>query len=356
MNRQTADTLHAAATFLELCQIWGILEPELASKIKFAKYHAVRIAKAIKAGEDPNLSNPVVEPLSTEEESYIPSDISETPGVQGIPNAGILTRASRQPTVEEVPDGHDQFEPYIAPGSLRNQPLHASRDDSQSRSQNRDAHSGREGIPPNNTEDYYTQLPPTDEILPPWNTQNQSDGGEYFPKVAQPGNDNAVSLPEMPSGEPNYLAPTSQPLTPAETGTSPRNSSSFYPQNLNRPQPRSLESFPPPQMDEPPTAEQPQAPESTYVPQQFIAPRYPSARPSQPLLPPAQLKSQDHVASSIPATAQPQVSNQTNFVADEEAIMTAQKHARWAISALNFEDVKTAVKELKGALDALGGR
>lgn len=48
------------------------------------------------------------------------------------------------------------------------------------------------------------------------------------------------------------------------------------------------------------------------------------------------------------------ISSQLNYVADEEAIMKAQKHARWAISALNFEDVKTAVKELRGALESLG--
>lgn len=338
---------------MELCQIWGALEPELASKIKFAKYHAVRIAKAIKAGEDPNLSNPAVEPWSAQEQSL---GISEAPSVQGIRNAENLTRASRQPTVEEVPDGHDQFEPYIAPGSLRDQPLHASRDDSQSHSQNQDGRSGREGIPPNNTEDYYTQLP-TGEKPPPWTSHSQSDGGEYFPEVAQPGNVNTVSLPEIPSGEPSYLAPSSQPLTPAEPRASPRNSSRFYPQDLNRPQPRSLESFPPPQMDKPPVPDQPQAPEPTYIPQQFNAPRNPSARPPQPSLPPPpRLQSQEYVASSIPAIAQPQVPNQTDFVTDEEAIMTAQKHARWAISALNFEDVNTAVKELKGALEALGVR
>ena len=34
--------------------------------------------------------------------------------------------------------------------------------------------------------------------------------------------------------------------------------------------------------------------------------------------------------------------------------MQAQKHAKWAISALNFEDVDTAVKELRIALNALG--
>lgn len=43
-----------------------------------------------------------------------------------------------------------------------------------------------------------------------------------------------------------------------------------------------------------------------------------------------------------------------NIVVDEESIMKAQKHARWAISALNFEDVPTAIRELKGALANLG--
>ena len=39
---------------------------------------------------------------------------------------------------------------------------------------------------------------------------------------------------------------------------------------------------------------------------------------------------------------------------DDEAVMAAQKHAKWAISALNFEDVDTAVKELRIALQSLG--
>ena len=55
-------------------------------------------------------------------------------------------------------------------------------------------------------------------------------------------------------------------------------------------------------------------------------------------------------------TALPPVVSQDNYLTDEEAILKAQKHARWAISALNFEDVNTAVKELRGALDSLGAR
>ena len=54
--------------------------------------------------------------------------------------------------------------------------------------------------------------------------------------------------------------------------------------------------------------------------------------------------------------ALPPVASQENYLADEEAVLKAQKHARWAISALNFEDVNTAVKELRGALESLGAR
>lgn len=36
-------------------------------------------------------------------------------------------------------------------------------------------------------------------------------------------------------------------------------------------------------------------------------------------------------------------------------IANVQKHARWAISALNYEDVETARKELRLALAMLGG-
>jgi vacuolar protein sorting-associated protein VTA1 len=55
---------------------------------------------------------------------------------------------------------------------------------------------------------------------------------------------------------------------------------------------------------------------------------------------------------------QPQVPQQQfvggNYRRDDEAVLAAQKHAKWAISALNFEDVDTAVKELRIALQSLG--
>lgn len=63
--RQTADTFQAAATFFELVNIWGPPDGEIQAKIKYAKWNAVRIAKALKEGKDPNESNP--KPQPTEE-------------------------------------------------------------------------------------------------------------------------------------------------------------------------------------------------------------------------------------------------------------------------------------------------
>jgi vacuolar protein sorting-associated protein VTA1 len=45
---------------------------------------------------------------------------------------------------------------------------------------------------------------------------------------------------------------------------------------------------------------------------------------------------------------------QSGFVADDMAMAKTQKHARFAISALTFDDLDTAVKELRAVLQAMG--
>jgi vacuolar protein sorting-associated protein VTA1 len=47
-------------------------------------------------------------------------------------------------------------------------------------------------------------------------------------------------------------------------------------------------------------------------------------------------------------------SSQPTLNRDQKSTSEAQKHAKWAISALTFDDVPTAVKELRNALAALG--
>lgn len=66
------------------------------------------------------------------------------------------------------------------------------------------------------------------------------------------------------------------------------------------------------------------------------------------------------VAAAAPARASmapaPSASQATSYgiTANDQAIAQAQKHAKWAVSALSFDDVPTAIKELRIALRQLG--
>lgn len=322
----------------------------MASKIKFAKYHAVRIARALKAGEDPNLSNPTVDLSAIQEQSQVLSDDAESPvspGTKGIENQN---QAARQPFVEDLPDEHENLEPHVAQKSLTRHFLPPAGDPSNIRPQNQDITSSRSTIPPE-TGDYYNSLPTGDisPLGPPWTNYNQSDGGGYFPRDAHSENGDPLSLPEIPSENPKV-----QPLNSA--GTSPQPSARYYSPSPDRPQSSSLESFPPPIVDQPRAPEPPRARVATNAPQHFSAPRDHSIYPLHPPFQQSPPKMQDQVAPGSHAGGQSQMPIQPTYVTDEEAIMAAQKHARWAISALNFEDVKTAVKELKSALEVLGVR
>ncbi|KAJ3497199.1 hypothetical protein NLG97_g2088 [Lecanicillium saksenae] len=97
VTRQTADTFDAAATFFDLTREWGTPDAETLQKIKFAKWNAARILKAIRQGDDPNESNP----KAPEPEAADPADVELDPTMKDIAN---LESSSRQVSLEEVPD------------------------------------------------------------------------------------------------------------------------------------------------------------------------------------------------------------------------------------------------------------
>ncbi|KAJ9101084.1 hypothetical protein QFC21_003302 [Naganishia friedmannii] len=84
-------------------------------------------------------------------------------------------------------------------------------------------------------------------------------------------------------------------------------------------------------------------------------PSAPATTPSpdaQPL-PSAPSAPRETVPVPVPVQTQPQA-YPTDL--DSKSIERCQKHARWAISALDYEDLETARKELRLALDLLEGR
>lgn len=245
------DTFQAAATFFDLLNmpIWAPADPDLAAKSKYAKYHAVRIAKAIKAGEDPNASNPVSEIANAQD----PLDELER---------GIAEPHYQPPTVESAPESKQPSPPTIAqpfpPASAT--PLAP------------DAPFQNVGPPTAGTEA----------------SRTGSVGGGYFPSVPTTYSDSAQAA-----------APTA-----------------------------------PSDIDSPADFYNPQPPATAPAPMPMAPPTIPASAP----LPPVQ---------AVPPGS---------YRTDDDSIMLASKHAKWAISALNFEDVNTAVKELRLALQSLGAQ
>ena len=416
-SRQTADTFQASATFLDLLQIWGTLEPDVASKSKFAKYHSLRIAKALKAGEDPNLSNPKSQ---TPAEEVLPSLDPNDVEVQAL--GGTSAPKARQPSVVEVPDEAHKIQRSLAQDSILDESLHPSRDASLPPSAARqpsvtevpdEAHrlqsnlavqssidqslhpsrapsappaSDVSPLPEQDAAAFYTNqtAEPADisPLEPPSLERQSSVGGNYFPVV--PSASTQRHLPSAPTtfgggpptdlpSAPTHLGKVDTDLPPAPSEPSVTSAStsarSDHRSAFNHPPGRESPPLPPHRhgtllsqgspvqiSQTPPSSFQPQPPQP---PQPFIPPQHRQTHGPVPPVP--QVRSpQTYAPTAIhPPIPQPPVyaappAQTANVVIDEESIMKAQKHARWAISALNFEDVPTAISELRGALASLG--
>ncbi|KAB8606235.1 hypothetical protein FH972_025865 [Carpinus fangiana] len=281
VSNQTADTFMASATFLELLQTWAPLSPEYAAKIKFAKYHALRIVKAVKAGQDPNTTNPVKEPDPELGDGEVAPLDPNDPEVQAINGTSSVYE---QPSVEDAPDTQR------LPGIVRTTTSGMTPAD------NPPIDKELSGAP--------SPLQATD------NPRQNSVGGGYFPEVS----------PTSPT------APTPPAVANKDAPVSP------------------IESTPPsiPAISSPPAVipdVTPDAGEQYYSEAKAgINPvTVPNPQPLQAPVP-------------NPAIQQPP----GNYLTDDDAVANAMKHSKWATSALNFEDVPTAVKELREALRSLG--
>ncbi|KAM3420353.1 hypothetical protein BST61_g3634 [Cercospora zeina] len=283
-TKQTADTFQASATFMDLLTIWGPLETEFAAKSKFAKFHALRIARAIKAGEDPNASNPVIEESPSAPQAPIEVDLETQ--LKALENE---EKAYKPPTVESAPDSRLPSRPHSTlPTSPSAQPTLPTI-----------------GAP---------SAQPIEPDVSPIETADvdgraASVGGEYFPAV--PGEAAPHVEPPHISSDPADFYNTAQP-SPSAPAASDFGGLPQEPATLSHAVP-------------PPSAVLP-----SFSPPLAAIPAAPS-RATAPIVPPV-----------------------GGYHIDDESIMAAQKHAKWAISALNFEDVDTAVKELRIALHSLG--
>lgn len=268
----TANTFDAAASFFGLVNVWGTPDPETLQKIKYAKWNAARILKAIKEGKDPNESNPHLDELQEE----LPDAGSLSPGTTP---AAPAASAPRPVTIEDESETERDLRRDSAGVSLPRSPTSV------------------DGSP---------AVPHADIESPP------------SPPIFDPGSiDDAV--PDVPS--PPTTAPTFLPAPPS-------------------PPPQVQPSVPDPDRE---PFYQPQPPPA---PSRVVAPAPAPVRAPAPVPVPAPTQWTQGGSSGNSS------GNPANI--DDLAMANAQKHAKWAISALNFEDVSTAVRELRKALELLG--
>ncbi|WDK10756.1 hypothetical protein CGRA01v4_02035 [Colletotrichum graminicola] len=288
VTRQTADTYDAAATFLLLGNIWGAIDEETQKKVKYAKWNAARILKAIKEGKDPNETNPKQE----EPKEVLPALDPNDPDVRG------LTSPPPKPaSVEDDPE--TEFYKKASTPSESVPPAAPS-----------------EPVPTQSSVLDLPSVPTANDLNPPAN-QNQGyfDPPEDFPPspLSQKDTNEVAASANAPSAPSPYVASSSGPSFSPENATLPWQPPKIAP-------PHVAESTPPPapKQSKPPSAAQ---------------------QPKAPVVPASH---NSWTPSSAPS--------------DDMDLPKAQKHAKWAISALNFEDVPTAVKELRNALAALGAQ
>jgi vacuolar protein sorting-associated protein VTA1 len=302
--------------------IWGEPNPEIHAKIRYAKWNAVRITKALKEGKDPNESNPKPEPTQ-EEEELLPLDPND-------PEVQQLTGDSSRPrpaSVEEIPYDTDRIESRLASQSLLDQSLDLPQQPlaqaSHGTQEKTDPHS-QSGFAYNAAKDHDVS-PMEPEANEPKSGRQGSIGGGYFPEI--PAFTSDARQPTLPTAPPENISPIDPPY-PSHLQASPNAGRGFG-------------SIPPRILDEGPWG----SPRDFYTP----APpqhQFPGHAPAPTFVPaPAPV--------SAPHTA-PAPSRQQNYNTDDAAVAKAQKHARFAISALTFDDVNTAVRELRAALQTLG--
>ncbi len=301
VSKQTADTFMAAATFLDLLGIWGELDAEVKAKSKFAKFHAARILRASKAGEDPNDTNPVVEePPQMPAEDGLEAELKAIEDQQR--NGGPVYRP---PTVESTEHSGvpSQSESTAARSPFAQPPLPQQ--------------TPQASAP---TEHEVSPIdPPESQPIDLAAARQNSVGGGYFPTLAQ-------QTPDIEMPDHDHAGPAQTP--------SSMNPQDFYNTNAQPPIAPSPGAF---GLGSPNRPHRPPPETASLQPSPAVQLPPPQTVPSRTVPAPIQ--------SALPAGG---------YRTDDQATMEAQKHARWAISALNFEDVNTAVRELRIALQALG--
>lgn len=249
VSKSTAASFAAAAVFLGLEAIWNPLSEKTKEKIKFSKFQAARILRAIKAGEDPNTLYEIQNPDTDEEKE-----------LNAIPDKSEPQLEDHDPTVERA------TEDDIQENGDYHQTPHPKDSDHVDSDGELNSELGLPEAPKDN--------PEADVTLP------QAPSSKLSDDITLPQAPN--NIPDEPSHEesPPHIKPSLPPKEPNKTEANP-------------------------------------------------------VKHAQSVFNPSQNKSPAEIMVLTKSTGD------------------AQKHAKYAISALNYDDVSTAISELEKAIELL---
>lgn len=250
-SKSTAQSFLAFVNLIDLLKLWKedyqylVVNEEIPKKIKYAKFHAARIIKAIKKGEDPNDYDPPELDLSKELNKG-GDNVGDNAGDDAGDNAG---------------DNADVADDMIESRTSLDEP--------------------------------------------------------HFPESEKNPKTNKLGLPEPPKSKPSGQTKTDSDLVDNT--------------------PEDIPQF----IDEEPETELPSVPS-------FIDDSPPPSSPQSPQPPKPKPKPRQQKTEKL----QKQI-NVDEILESSEIYTKAQKHAKFAISAMNYEDKTTAVRELQNAILSL---
>ncbi|GAA6046436.1 hypothetical protein JCM3770_004923 [Rhodotorula araucariae] len=309
-SRLTARKFLAAANFLELLAIFGEITSENRDKLKYAKWKATDIAKALREGRTPT-PGPAGGLQDGDDEAIETSRVTDAEAKELSRELAALGTGDEQRAKVEL-EGATPAESTPSTASVAGSP----------------PHTGTSSVSEISSSYPFPQQPTTLPSAPP-----ADDDDEGAPDFIDDEPSRATT-PPMPS----FLdTPTGSfaPSTPAPVTPAPESH-----QTSDLPEPRAHIPFEPPAFPSVVFPSAPSLPPHPHVP--VPAPSH----PAPPLAPSAR-------APVPPAPAAVVEQRQDDF--DPMTVAQVQKHCRWAVSALNYDDFETARRELRLALAMLGG-
>ncbi|KAJ1727455.1 hypothetical protein LPJ61_004557 [Coemansia biformis] len=268
-TKGTARNFIIASQFLQVVAAYGDLPLDVAEKIKYAKWRATEILKAVREGREP-----------------VPPPVADS-------------------TLEAADT------PAVSAGDIMGWP----------------------SPPANQTPPQQQQQPlPGSAVTQPWSNHS-------YPAVSSPQPQQQTQPQSQPQSQP-------QPQPQPQQYSQPQQQSQFL-----QPQPLSPSAnYPPPQ----PIVPGPQTDGLPSVPRNKLpADTSPeNARAVQPT-PPGAATFIPMPAANLPPISPPAADDGDGLMLDPTDAKAAQKFARWAISALEYDDVNTAVDNLQKAIGVL---